>query len=267
MMKKIIVLINGISAPWHIITFSLNIAKQNNAEVYALFIKNERRNFPYPSDMESTETNLSGEKEKVENEDLEEKNIEVFKSLCNDEKVKCHFEKDISLKQLVDASSGADIIVADSHDDFQRYSIKDILAEVKCPVCLISVNATEIKKTILLYDGSEDALYAITAYSRLFPKLCEEKSYLLTINPKEKVKMADRKAIMRKLEKKFSNLEMVSLSGNLSNKLIEFLDEHTENTIVVMGAYGRSAISRLFNPSLSNVVLEQTRTSLFIAHN
>ena len=120
MMKKIIVLINGIRAPWHIITFSLNIAKQNNAGVYALFIKNERRNFSYPSDMESTETNLTGEKEKVENEHLEEKNIEVFKSFCNDEKVKCHFEKNISLKQLVDASSGADIIVADSHDDFQR---------------------------------------------------------------------------------------------------------------------------------------------------
>ena len=171
------------------------------------------------------------------------------------------------MKQLVDFSSGADLIVADSHDDLQHYSLKDILAEVNCPVCLISVNATEIKKTILLYDGSEDALHAITTYSRLFPKLCEEKSYLVTINAKEKVKIADRKAIMQKLEQKFSNLEMVSLSGNLDKKLIEFLDDHTENTIVVMGAYGRSAISRLFNPSLSNVILEQSRTSLFIAHD
>jgi hypothetical protein len=267
MMKKIIVLFNGISAPWHITTFALNIARQSNAEVYALFLKDERRKNPYPGDMESTEINLTGKKEKVENEELEEKNIEVFKTFCDDEKVKCHFEKHISLNQLVDFSSGADLIVADSHDDLQRYSLKDILAEVNCPVCLISVNATEIKKTILLYDGSEDALHAITTYSRLFPKLCEEKSYLVTINRKEKVKMVDRKAIMQKLEQKFSNLKMVSLSGNLDKKLIEFLDEHTENTIVVMGAYGRSAISLLFKPSLSNVILEQSRTSLFIAHD
>ena len=73
--------------------------------------------------------------------------------------------------------------------------------------------------------------------------------------------------MMNKFEQKFSNLEMVLLSGNTEKKLIEFLDEHTENAIVVMGAYGRSAISLLFNPSLSNVILEQSRTSLFIAHD
>jgi nucleotide-binding universal stress UspA family protein len=267
MMKKIIVLTNGISAPWHIITFALNIARQSNAEVYALFLKDERRNNPYPSDMESTETNLYGKKAEVENEELEEKNIAVFKTFCDNEKVKCHVEKNISLEQLIDSSSGADLIVADLRDDLQRYSLKDILAGVNCPVCLISVNATEIKKTILLYDGSEDALHAITTYSILFPKLCKEKSYLVTINANKKVKKMDLKAIMQKLEQKFSNLQMVSLSGNLDKKLIEFLDEHTENTMVVMGAYGRSAISRLFNPSLSNIILEQSRTSLFIAHD
>ena len=266
-MKKIIVLFNGIKAPWHITTFALNIAGKNNAEVYALFLKDESRDNPYPSDMESTETNLYGKEEKVENEYLIEKNIEVFKTFCDDEKVKCQFEKNISLKQLIVSSSAADLIVADSHDDLQRFSLRDILAGVKCPVCLISVNATEIKKTILLYDGSEDALHAITTYGKLFPKLCKEKSYLVIINAKEKVKKEGRKLIMQKLVQKFSKLEMVLLSGNPEKKLIEFLDEHTENVIVVMGAYGRGAISRLFNPSLSNVILEQSRTSLFIAHD
>jgi hypothetical protein len=266
MMKEIIVIFNGISAPWHITTFAINVAKQSNAELYALFLKDERRDNPYPSDMKSTEIKLTRKREKVENEELEEKKIAVFRAFCEDENVKCHFDKNVSLKQLVDFSSRSDLVVADSHDNLQHYSLKDILAEVKCPVCLISVNATEIKKTILLYDGSEDALHAITTYSRLFPKLIKEKSYLVTINTKGKVKMTDRKATMQKLEQEFSNREIVSLSGNLDEKLIEFLDDHTENTIVVMGAYGRSGVSRLFNPSLSNVILEQSRTSLFIAH-
>jgi nucleotide-binding universal stress UspA family protein len=266
MMKKIIVLFNGIRAPWHITAFALNIAKLNNAELYALFLKDESLENPYPNDMEATETDLSGKNAQVENEELVEKNIGVLKTFCDDEKVTCHFEKNISLNQLIEDSSGADLIVTNSHDDMQRYSLKDILAEVNCPVCLISVNATEIKKTVLLYDGSEDALHAITTYSTLFPEFCKGKSYLVTINTKEKIKIADKRAIIQKLEQKYSNLETVSLSGNLENKLIEFLDEHTENTIVVMGAYGRSAISRLFNPSLSNVILEQSRTSLFIAH-
>jgi nucleotide-binding universal stress UspA family protein len=266
-MKKIILLFNGISAPWHITTFALHAARQSNAELHALFLRDERIDVTYPGDLESTEINLLVGNKEIENEGLRERNIELFKAFCDDEKITAHFETDISFEQLIDISASAEVMVADTHDNFQRYSLRDILAGVKCPVCLISVNATEIKKTILLFDGSEDAFYAITAYNSLFPKLSEEKSYLVTINAGEKVEEEDKKASMQNLGHKFPNLEKVSLSGNLEKKLIEFLDEHTENAMVVMGAYGRSAISRLFNPSLSNVILEQSRTSVFIAHD
>jgi len=266
MIKKIIVLFIGIRAPWHITTFALRIASQNNAEVKAVFLEDEQWKNPYPGDIESTGINLDGKSTEAEDEELRNKNIEVFKTFCDDEKVQCHFENNVPLKQLIDFSSDSQLIVGDLHDDLQRYSLKDILAEVHCPVCLISVNATEIKNTILLYDGSDDALHAITTYGNLFPKLYAEKSYLVTINPNKKLKKEERESIAASLEQKFSNLQVVSLTGNPEQKLIEFLDEHTENTMVVMGAYGRSAISRLFHPGLSNIVLEQARTSLFVAH-
>jgi nucleotide-binding universal stress UspA family protein len=266
-MKKIIVLFNGINAPWHITTFALNIAKHNNAEVHAMFLKDETNEYPFPSDISSVQKALSPNNEEVDNDKLQEKNVQLFKTFCEDEKVKCSFEMNISLKKLVDLSSGADCLVADSQDDFRRYSLKDIMAEVKCPMCLISVNATKIKVGILLYDGSEDALLAIKTYSNLFPKLCKKKTYLVTINEKIKIKKKQRESVAQKLEKRFSDLEIVSLEGNLEKKLIEFLDDHTEDTMVVMGAYGRSAISLLFEPSLANVVLNQSRTSLFIAHD
>lgn len=267
MMKKIIVLFNGINAPWHITTFALNIAKQNNAEVHAMFLKDESNEYPYPSDINSVQIDVSPKDEKTENNILEEKNVQLFKTFCDDEKVNCFFEMNVSLKKLVDLSAGADCVVADSHDDFRKYSLKDIMAEIKCPLCLISVNATKIKNAILLYDGSDDAMLAIKTYSDLFPKLCKKKTYLVTINEKEKIKKKHREALSQKLEKRFSDLEVISLTGKLEKRLIEFLDDHTENTMVVMGAYGRSAISRLFKPSLANVVLNQSRTSLFIAHD
>jgi nucleotide-binding universal stress UspA family protein len=266
MINSIIVLFNGISAPWHVTTFALNIAKQSDTKVVALFLKDETRKNPYPNDMALSGINTTGDNEEAADQELVEKNIQVFKAFCNDENVSCDFERNITLAQLVDLSSGADLLLADSHSELRYYSLKDILAEVKCPVCLISVNATEIKKTILLFDGSSNALHAITTYSALFPKFCEEKSYLVTINEKGKEKSLDQEAVMQRLGQ-FCDLEEISLSGNTEKKLIEFLDEHTENAIVVMGAYGRSAISLLFNPSLSNVVLEQSRTSLFIAHD
>jgi len=267
MMKKIIVLFNGINAPWHITTFAINIAKQNDAEVHALFLRDEKISNPYPSDIKSAQTNFPGDNEENSDEQLEEKNIQLFKTFCDDEKVKCSFERDVSLKKFVELSAAADCIVTDSHDDFRKYSLKDILAEIRCPICLISINATKIKIAILLYDGSDDALLAIKTYSNLFPKLCKKKTYLVTVNEKEKIKRKQRESIYQKLEKRFSDLEMVSLTGKVERELLEFLDDHTENAIVVMGAYGRSTISLLFKPSLSNVVLNQSRTSLFIAHD
>lgn len=265
-MKKIIVLFNGISAPWHITTFAINFAKQNNAEVHALFLKDEIMDYPYLSDITSVQKEASTRKERTDNTMLEEKNIELFKTFCDDENVSCFFERDISLKKLINFSVDAHVVIADSHDEFQKYSLNDILAGVKCPVCLISANATEIKTSILLYDGRDDAKHAIDAYAGIFPKLCLEKGYVLTINEGNSAQPLSSEALQNFLQK-FPKLEIVSLKGNLEKKLIEFLDEHTENTMVVMGAYGRSAISRLFKPSLSNVVLNQSRTSLFIAHD
>ena len=263
MMKKILVLFNGLSAPWHITTFALNIAKQNNAEVQALFLNDETPGYVYPSDIASVQEELAPEKETAANAALQEKNIELFKTFCDDEKVNCYFEKNVSLKQLIQFSADAGVLVTNSHDDFQKYSLKDILAQSDCPVCLISVNATEIKTNVLLWDGTEDAMHAIEAYGMLFPDLCKKKNYLVTINEKGNA----IKPGTKKMLQKFSNPEVVSLKGNLEKKLIEFLDVHTENAMVVMGAYGRSAVSMLFKPSLSNVVLNQSRTSLFIAHN
>jgi nucleotide-binding universal stress UspA family protein len=266
-MKKILVLFNGVNAPWHVSTFAINFAKQNEAEVFALFLKDETYGYPYPSDIGSVQSDLLPEKEKADNKELKEKNIQIFKTFCADENVKFDFDKDVSLKKVMELSSDAYCIVTDSHDDFRKYSLKDILEKAKCPICLISTNATKVKIGILLYDGSDDSLLAIKTYSDLFPKLRKKKTYVVTINENEKIKKKQRQLVLQKLEKRFSDLEMVSLTGKVEKKLVEFLDDHTENAMVVMGAYGRSAISLLFKPSLANVVLNQSRTSLFIAHD
>ena len=260
--EKILVLFNGINAPWHITEFALNIGKENNSEVQLLFLKDEATGYPYPSDITTVQKNYSPKKEKADNKKLEEINIELFANLCKDENVGCSFEKNVSLKKLIDFTGDADIVITDSHDGFQKYTLNDILAHVKCPICLVSANATQIKTNVLLYDGTDDATHAMETYCNLFPKSCDEKSFIVTIN-EGKANKPPSKSILQK----FTNVKSISLSGNKEKKLIEFLDEHTENTMVVMGAYGRSTLSRLFQPSLSNIIITRTRTSLFIAHD
>ncbi|MEO6136029.1 MAG: universal stress protein [Ginsengibacter sp.] len=261
-MKKILILFNGINAPWHITTFALRVAKENGSDVHVLFLKDEVNSYPYPSDITSVQKDFSPKKERADNTELQEKNIELFTSFCKDVNVACFFERNVSLKNLVDFTGGADIVITDSHDEFQKYALKDILALAKCPVCLVSINATQIKANVLLYDGTDDATLAIETYSNLFPKLCNERSFIVTINEGK-----DNKPLSKDVLQKFTNVQYISLSGNTQEKLIEFLDQHAENSMVVMGAFGRGAISRLFRPSLSNAVINQTSASLFLAHN
>jgi nucleotide-binding universal stress UspA family protein len=52
----------------------------------------------------------------------------------------------------------------------------------------------------------------------------------------------------------------------LQKELVSFVRKNDQQTIVVMGAYGRNAVSRLFHRSLSNVVIEETNALVFIMH-
>lgn len=264
-MEKIIVLFNGVNAPWHITTFALDVAKQNGAHIQALFLKDETESYPYPSDIDSAETKFSDKNEAAADNVMEDKNIHLFKTFCDEANVICYFEKNVSIKQLQEFSKDANLVVADSHDDLKRYSLQDILTKMMCPLCLISINTKEIKNSILLYDETENAFHATDAYHQLFPELSKGRCFMVTVNPKANEE--DREAAINKMKEKFPNVEVRTLAGDTDEMLIGFLEEHTENTMVVMGAYGRSAISMLFKQSLANVILKQSRISLFIAHD
>jgi nucleotide-binding universal stress UspA family protein len=68
------------------------------------------------------------------------------------------------------------------------------------------------------------------------------------------------------LPQHFSRLQQQILHGNLHRELVRFIRKGEDSTLVIMGAYGRNAVSRLFHRSLANVVIEETNACLFIMH-
>ena len=46
----------------------------------------------------------------------------------------------------------------------------------------------------------------------------------------------------------------------------KFLSTHKENELVVLGAYRRSGFSRMFRPSMADILMKEVDTPLFIAH-
>ena len=263
-MKKILVVFNGINAPWHILRFATNIAKTNGSLVYGIFLMDREIKNPYPNDMELTETDVTRGSVSEEDAILESHNITMFENICKISGVDCQIEKDFLLEELIEQSRQADLIIADTTPDFQEYSLNDILKDAHCPVCLVSINMTVVEKVILLYDGSPSSKFAIERFNDLFPNWTHLPTTLLSINPPEKFENEDY--VNNWLPKHFTQLDNVHLHGNEKKELVNFLNKDVNNVLVVMGAFGRNIISRFFHRSLSNVILNETKVSLFTTH-
>jgi nucleotide-binding universal stress UspA family protein len=71
--------------------------------------------------------------------------------------------------------------------------------------------------------------------------------------------------INQTLPEHFPNYYLKLLRGKVKEEMDNFVQQYPR-ALVVMGAFGRSALSRLFHPSLAKEVLDETRASVFIAH-
>ncbi len=263
-MKKILVVFNGINAPWHILRFATNIAKTSDAVVHGIFLMDREIKDPYPNDLALTETDVTRGTVIEEDAILESHNISMFENTCKISGVDCQVEKNVLLEELIEQSRQADLIIADTTPDFQEYSLNDILKDSHCPVCLVSINTPVVEKILLLYNGSASSKFAIEKFNDLFTKWAHLPATLLTINPSEKFE--NDEFLNNWLPKHFKQLDNVQLHGNEKKELVNFLNKDANNVLVVMGAFGRNIISRFFHHSLSNIILNETKVSLFTTH-
>lgn len=69
-----------------------------------------------------------------------------------------------------------------------------------------------------------------------------------------------------KLQLRFSNLTLQIEKGRKKKEFKNFLDQLSNPSLVVMGAFGRSTLSDFFNPSLAWTALKEKNISLFVVH-
>lgn len=266
-MKKVLVVFTPTSFPPHVLKFAIDITKEPAGVLHGIFLDDAPVPFhyPFPNDLATTETNLTNESEEAENEKLVLNDIQTFRNFCQREGVSCEAQRNITLEQLIEYSSSADVIITDARIRLYRYSLADLLTDAHCPVCLVSEAAPEVKHIILTYDGSDSARYAIERFMAVFPTWKAVPAYLVSVNPELEV-LEHKEFINQTLPHHFQNLTLKLLQGNVKEVMDKFVKQYPEDAIVVMGAFGRSALSRLFHPSLAKEILKETTATVFIAH-
>jgi len=146
-MKPILVILNGIRLPFHVIHFAISRAKENTSEIYALFLKGgheQSKGYIFPSDLGSTETVSDAEVLK-EDETIIYDNMKMVRSMVEAEKIPYRetSRTNASLSEIATISEDADLIVLDENFDHatllgdKKVSLKGLMEKISKPVEIV----------------------------------------------------------------------------------------------------------------------------------
>lgn len=271
-MKKILVAFNALSYSDSLAQFAIKMARQNNCFLHAVFFNPSpvlATQYPFPNDLPLASTGLVTTEEMIkENQKLVEADIQEFKDDCIEGNIPYNIETitDVGSDHLINHSAFSDLILCDAKEELVGVPVRDLLIDSHCPVLLIPKLAKIPTRAVLCYDESFSSILAMKMYSYLFPEWKENSATVVSINPKGDNGLKFDDYLNSWLPQHFHNLDKQILQGNLQKELVRYIRENEEPTIVVMGAYGGNAISRLFHRSLANIVIEETNAVLFIIH-
>ena len=186
-----------------------------------------------------------------------------------------HHDRKIAIQDLKHESIYADLLMIGAKETLTNSTekpptlfIRDLLADIQCPVYLVPEKYKLLDKIILLYDGEPSSVYAIKMFSYLLPQLKYLETEVLTINPgKKHHHLPDKKLMKEFMKNHFPNAAYKIRKGLAEDEIVKYLKQQNENTLVVLGAYRRSTISRWFRESMADVLLKKLKLPLFIAHN
>jgi nucleotide-binding universal stress UspA family protein len=269
-MKMALAVINGLFPNHHFIHSICNIAKSTSSTLHAFFLTHDTKSpefdYLFPNDLSLTQNRLTGKTFDQENLELLNANIKIFTDACNNKGVKFIIQDtDVSLKELISYSEFADFIIADAKTHLGRYRLADLLADAHCPVFLPSKESIEIKSVIVTYDGDYSSIYAMKMFSYIFPEWNDLDTSVIYLASSIETIPSEEK-ITAWISQHFNRIKIQTIPGNIEKNLIDYINSNSENSLVVMGAYGRSTLSRLIHNSLADIVIEKTKASVFIMH-
>lgn len=202
--------------------------------------------------------------------------IRQFEAFCQGNHIKYTVHKDFfdfALHDFKEETKFADLLVIGSELFYKGAEpaalndyLKDVLSQAACPVVLVPERFEFPQTNILTYDGSEASVYAIKQFAYLFPGLCDRKTLVVYVDEDVDVNMPDEKKIRDLVCRHFDQSAYLTLHLDARKYLNTWLSEQ-QGGILVSGAFGRSSLSRLFNPSFIYGVITEHRLPVFIAHH
>jgi len=279
-MEKVLLVADATQIDTNTLDFACYIASLTHSKLTGIFLENvqERAFLTGPYMYADAFTGIMVEKPVADTEEIRnqcENNIRVFKDFCGKRNTGCSVYRDrgVPLDEVIHESRFADLLILDARTSFNTQDeaaptdfAKKVLAAAECPVIIAPEHFNSIEEIVFAYDGSASSVFAIKQFTYLFPGLDEKAVTLLQVNEAGNSMVEDRLKIAEWLKSHFSAINIMTLNGKVKNALFGYLLDK-RNTMVVMGAYGRSTVSQFFKGSSADPIIKAVNLPVFIAHH
>jgi hypothetical protein len=278
-MEKLVLAIDAVNPDKSAMEFACFLGRVTRSDITGIFLEDlsdeqkpvvkELHGMPYVA----WEEDQHSEKFRFKNS-LIERNIEYFKEGCINRGVNyiLHRDRGIPAHDLIEESRYADLLIIDTETSFnKRYEgvptefVRDILVKAECPVIIAPGNFEALDEIVFTYNGSQSSIFAMKQFTYLFPQFSTKKVTLLEVNDSGEWIKEDDLKLREWLKAHYTDFHFDALKGKPGNRLFDYLYKR-QNMLVVMGAYGRSAMSRFFKASEAETIIKTITQPIFIAH-
>jgi hypothetical protein len=279
-MKKILLAIDATNPNRNALEFACYLARLTKSKVTGVFLENPvHSGVPILKQLKKITSADWGEEENQDEynhnqEELIEKNITHFKHgcICRDVNYTLHRDRGTPVTELVEESRFADILVTDAATSFHKQYegipsefVKDVLKKAECPVIIAPESFGPINEIVFTYNGAPSSVFAIRQFTYLFPQLYNIKTTVIKVTESGEWNGTDKHKLTEWLKDHYTDLHFEALRGNNYTKLFDYLFKK-KNMILVMGAYGRNAISEFIKPNPADLLIKTVTQPIFIAH-
>jgi nucleotide-binding universal stress UspA family protein len=277
-MKKIIAVFDGLRFSESALHYAIAFTREQPAHLVGLFLDDFTYNsFSMYKLLKTGAQPAVIKKYEAEDQQTRAAATAHFENACQRAHLNysVHHDRSIAIQELLHESIYADLIVIDAHETFAYREapaptrfMQDLLTDVQCPVLIVPSVYQDIKKILLLYDGEPSSVHAIKMFSYLFPGLQMLETEVLSVNgPETGQHLQDGRLMKEFLKRHFPQAHYQVIEGQPEAAIVDYLRQKGNDTLAVLGAYRRGAVSRWFRPSMADVLAQSVSVPLFIAHN
>jgi hypothetical protein len=275
-MEKLLLVINVHQPNIASIDFACQVASLTGTKLTGLFIENIYSGY-VPEDINGPsyfERIKAREAETAVTTDTGHA-VKLFVEECTKKSVsqETYIDRGEPIQEIIYESRFADLLIIDPDIDFYQktdqlpsHLVKEILANAECPVILAPDKYNNMEEIVFCYNGSASSVFAIKQFTYLLPQLSNKKVVLLEVNESGSEEFNEsHRRVLSWLRAHYVSVIYYNLEGNSKDRLFTYLLKKTK-CWVVMGAYGRSLLSRFFKKSSADLLIRTVDLPLFITH-